>query len=162
MGKLEMINSFTRKAIIVFFVFFATSVLAISKKEVNVIRVIDGDTFVINESLNHIRMANIDAPEKSQAYGLESYSVLKEKIEGKGVTLDVLSKDKYGRLISNVYINGEDVNKYMVSKGAAWVYRYYCKDESYYAAEYKSKLTKKGLWDSDNPLPPWVFRAQHK
>ncbi len=53
--------------------------------------------------------------------------VLKDKLEGRVVTLDILSKDKYGRLISNVYINGESINEYMVSKGAAWVYKYYCR-----------------------------------
>ncbi len=78
------------------------------------------------------------------------------------VTLDILSKDKYGRLISNVYINGESINEYMVSKGAAWVYKYYCKDERLYALEYKSKINKIGLWASDKPLPPWIYRSQNK
>lgn len=151
-----------RIAFVTFFSLFTTSLFAITKDNVKVIRVIDGDTFIVSDNLNHIRMANIDAPEKKQAYGLQSYLVLKEKLEGREVTLDILSKDKYGRLISNVYINGESVNEYMVSKGAAWVYQYYCKDERLYALQYKSKINKNGLWASDKPLPPWVYRSLNK
>ncbi|TCD12263.1 hypothetical protein E0D81_21760 [Lelliottia amnigena] len=139
-----------------------TLAFAVIKNEVHVKRVIDGDTFVISENFKHVRMAEVDAPEKKQAYGLESFFVLKDKIEGKVVTLDVLSEDKYGRLVSKVYVNGENVNKYIVSEGAAWVYKYYCKDESLYALEFKSKIKKKGLWAADKPMPPWDYRSQYK
>lgn len=157
-----MYKLLTRIAFVLFFSLFTTSLFALTKNDVKVIRVIDGDTFIINDNLNHIRMANIDAPEKKQTYGYQSYLFLKDKLEGRVVTLDILSKDKYGRLISNVYINGESVNEYMVSKGAAWVYKYYCKDERLYALEYKSKINKIGLWASDKPLPPWIYRSQNK
>ncbi|WP_174517420.1 thermonuclease family protein, partial [Enterobacter kobei] len=98
-----MYKLLTRIAFVLFFLLFTTSLFAITKNDVKVIRVIDGDTFIINDNLNHIRMANIDAPEKKQTYGYQSYLVLKDKLEGRVVTLDILSKDKYGRLISNVY-----------------------------------------------------------
>ncbi|EOX7343097.1 TPA: thermonuclease family protein [Citrobacter freundii] len=141
---------------VLFFAIFSAS--AVTKNEVKVIRVIDGDTFVISNDSKHIRMAEIDAPEKTQSYGVESYMTLKNKIEGKVVILDVISQDKYGRLISNVYLNGESVNRYLVSIGSAWVYEYYCKDKSLYSLQYKSKITKKGLWREDRPLPPWKYR----
>ncbi len=35
-------------------------------------------------------------------------------------------------------------------------------DERLYALEYKSKINKIGLWASDKPLPPWIYRSQNK
>lgn len=124
-----------------------------------VIRVLDGDTIdVTNGEKLRIRLANIDAPEKSQPYGMESKAVLSDKIANKVVSIDISTKDRYGRYIGTVYLNDENINRFMVSNGGAWVYRDYCSDKQMYALEMKARFAKSGLWQERDPLQPWVYR----
>jgi micrococcal nuclease len=85
-------------------------------------RVIDGDTFVI-ETGERVRMIGIDAPEVSDILGPHSTQRLKELIERKHVQLvtDGISsdRDRYGRLLRYVELDGEDINLRMVQEGQA-------------------------------------------
>ena len=40
----------------------------------------------------------------------------------------------------------------------AWVYRKYTNDQKLYALEAEAKLAKRGLWLSDKPIEPWLWR----
>ncbi len=104
----------------------------INENESEVIRVIDGDTFEL-ESGEIVRMICIDAPEKGGdgEVGEEASQYLEGLILNKIVRLekDVSEKDAYGRLLRYVYIEenlgeGIFVNKIMVEKGYAEVFRY--------------------------------------
>lgn len=66
-----------------------------------VIRVLDGDTIEIlqNKTPVRIRLANIDAPEKKQAYGRWSTDQLKSLIAGQSVRVTYSHNDRYGRII---------------------------------------------------------------
>ena len=90
-----------------------------------VTRVIDGDTFVI-ESGDRVRMIGINAPEASDILGPPSNRRLKELIEFKQVQLltdDITSdRDRYGRLLRYVELDGEDINLRMVQEGQATAY----------------------------------------
>ena len=55
-------------------------------QEITVVRVIDGDTFVI-EGGERVRMIGINAPELKDIYGVESKNHLKTLIESKYVNL---------------------------------------------------------------------------
>lgn len=44
--------------------------------------------------------------------------------------MNVSGTDRYGRVLRCVYVGGLDVNREMVSRGAAWVYVRYMKDQS--------------------------------
>lgn len=55
-------------------------------QEIRVVRVIDGDTFVI-EGGERVRMIGINAPELKDIYGVESKNHLKTLIESKYVNL---------------------------------------------------------------------------
>ena len=151
-------------AILCSFYIFNVSAETINAK---VIRVLDGDTIDVvtlpanvltYESPIRIRFANIDAPEKSQAYGMQSRSVLAAAIEDKRVDIDITAHDKYGRAIGTVILNGQNINRYMVESGSAWVYRQYCRDKAMYAYELKARYSKKGLWAESKPVPPWEYR----
>ncbi|WP_281988426.1 thermonuclease family protein, partial [Escherichia coli] len=63
-----------------------------------VIRVLDGDTIEIlqNKTPVRIRLANIDAPEKKQAYGRWSTDQLKSLIAGQSVRVTYSHNDRYG------------------------------------------------------------------
>ena len=81
-------------------------------QEFKVIRVIDGDTFVI-EGGERVRMIGINAPELKDPFGVESKTHLKKLIENKYVNLikgdETSDKDYFKRLLRCVYIDGNDV-----------------------------------------------------
>ena len=94
-------------------------------QDVKVIRVIDGDTFEI-ENGDKVRMIGIDAPELKDNEGLESKNHLKLLIENKYVSLikdeKNNNKDFFGRLLRYVYLEDSDVNLKMIEDGYANVY----------------------------------------
>ena len=88
-----------------------------------VIRVIDGDTITI-EGGYRVRYIGIDTPEiypRLEACGMEALEANRELVEGKEVRLerDVSDKDKYGRLLRYVYMDGVFVNAELVKRGLA-------------------------------------------
>ena len=97
-------------------------------RDTTVYRVIDGDTFVTNKG-DKIRMIGIDAPELPTIQGIKSKMYLYNLIKGKTITLEKdnysHNKDKYGRLLRYVYLNGEDINLLMLKQGYASHYKYF-------------------------------------
>lgn len=96
-----------------------------------VVRILDGDTLeVLNMKRTvRVRLADIDAPEKKQAYGRWSTEVLKSLVAGKSVTVSYTQRDRYGHILGQVYApDGLNVNRFMVRAGAAWVYTQYNTD----------------------------------
>lgn len=87
-----------------------------------VIRVLDGDTIEVLQDKKpvRIRLANIDAPEKKQAFGRWSANQLKALLAAQPVTVTYTQTDRYGRIIGHVFTtNGTDVSRFMVQSGAA-------------------------------------------
>lgn len=74
-----------------------------------VIDVLDGDTVKLRSDwhIYKIRLAGIDAPEKQQAYGVQSKIYLEHLIADKDVSIKVLSCDQYGRYVGKIYLNGK-------------------------------------------------------
>lgn len=136
-----------------------------------VIGVSDGDTIIIMDNTNtqhKIRLAGIDAPEKSQAFGSASKSSLSDLVYGKQVDVEWSKRDRYGRAVGKVMVNGVDANLEQLKLGMAWFYKHYENEMSlenrleYAAAEEYARLNKLGLWTDDNAVPPWDFRKQKK
>jgi len=115
-----------------------------------VVHIIDGDTVVI-EGGHHIRYLGIDAPEKSESYYLEAIRANKELVKGKKVRLekDVSDKDKYGRLLRYVYVDGIFVDAEMVRQGYACA-KAYPPDVKYLvyleAVEKEARCEGRGIW----------------
>lgn len=132
-----------------------------------VVGVADGDTITVldsNKVQHKIRLAGIDAPEKKQAFGNRSKESLSAMAFDKTVTVETDKRDKYGRQIGKVLVNGQDVNLVQVERGMAWFYRKYQREQSsndqrlYEAAEDAARADKRGLWRDAEPVPPWEFR----
>lgn len=126
-----------------------------------VISIADGDTCTVLTSSREqikIRLAGIDTPEKSQAYGTKAKQALSSKIYNKTVRIAGQSKDRYGRVIADIYVGKRWVNLEMVKEGWAWHYKRYSKDSQLAAAETQAKKLKKGLWKDSDPTPPWDYR----
>lgn len=107
----------------------------------NVVRVVDGDTFVADVDLGfglwlrgkHVRVAHINAPEKNtpegkRAMNYAAYMLLSDNDEStayKPVVLGTVmdhKQDKYGRILAEVTINGRPFHKTMIEDGHAVAY----------------------------------------
>ena len=128
-----------------------------------VVKVSDGDTVTIltsDKTQHKIRLNDIDAPEKKQAFGNKSKDNLAKYIAGKTVTVEYQKKDKYKRVLGTIYYNNTDINLQQVKDGYAWVYKKYSNNQTYYKAEKLARDKRVGLWIDKNPLEPWEFRKQ--
>ncbi len=91
-----------------------------------VVGIADGDTITVLDAdkVQHkIRLAGIDAPEKKQPFGNRSKESLSALAFDKTVNVETSKRDRYGRQIGKVLVNGRDVNLVQVERGMAWFYR---------------------------------------
>ncbi len=140
---------------------FAFHAHAGSAIEGKVVGVSDGDTITVltdgRESIR-IRLAEIDAPEKSQAFGQRSKQSLSEMVFGKTVRVEQQDVDRYGRVVGRVFVGGTDVSAEQVRQGMAWVYRQYLRDTTLLTVEQEARAARRGLWSDPHPVPPWEYR----
>ena len=126
-----------------------------------VVGVHDGDTVTCLDESNQqqkVRLAEIDAPEIGQDYGKVSREVLAEMVFGKTVDVTEDGKDRYGRWIGHLSLNGVDVNRQMIATGNAWHYVDYSRDTSLAALQSQAQSQRLGLWAQPSPVAPWDFR----
>lgn len=94
---------------------------AAGEYQAQVVRVIDGDTIVadirlgfgVELSLQPIRLANANAPEKDTEAGILARGWLATQLEGKTVTIitSKTERDKYGRVLARVLVDGKDIGE---------------------------------------------------
>lgn len=126
-----------------------------------VVAVYDGDTVTCldeNNQQQKIRLAEIDAPEAKQDFGKASREQLASMVFGRNVYVVDSGRDRYGRWIGHLYVDGVDVNRQMVATGMAWHYADYSKDTSLATTQAQAQAQRVGLWSQPNPVPPWEFR----
>ena len=114
-----------------------------------VVGVADGDTLTIldDSKVQHkIRLADIDAPEKGQPYGNRARQRLQKLTAGKAAQADCREKDKYGRDVCTVTVDGIDVNADLVESGHAWVYEQYNARVDLPPMQEDAKAKGAGLW----------------
>ncbi len=132
-----------------------------SELEGTVVKIIDGDTFDLltkEKSTVRIRMKDIDCPERNQDYYQVAKDALGSLIFKKKIHLITFGKDRYKRILANVYSNGENVNLVMINNGHAWHYKKYSSDIIYANAEIIARHEQRGLWQMPDPVAPWDFR----
>ena len=133
-----------------------------AKELLTEIRVTDGDTVkgkYANELIK-IRLAEIDAPELKQAFGIESKECLKELIkhsDGK-VFFKFKEKDRYIRHVGWLYSEDLDINLEMVKRGCAWGYDRYAERKVLFKHQNLAKKNKLGLWKNANAIKPSDWR----
>lgn len=141
------------------FIFFSSKA-----QEVIVSEVTDGDTIrvYLDTKLRSIRLKGIDAPELNQTYGDKSTQALVSKILNQRVTIEGNEFDSYGRQLADVKIGDRWINRELVEEGYAWHYKYYSDDKQLADAEMEAKKELRGLWNTDQPIPPWEYRKATK
>ena len=134
-----------------------------------VIEVYDGDTLTLlalqqgQEKKFKVRFYGIDAPEAGQEYGINSRDVLRKKVLGNKIRAEVVAVDRYGRCVAKVYCDGDYINQEMVAGGNAWYYPDYAEHELDLArAEKDARGRRAGLWQSDSPQQPWMYRKENR
>jgi endonuclease YncB( thermonuclease family) len=136
-----------------------------------VVGVADGDSLTVldeHKTQHKIRLQGIDAPEKAQAFGQKSKQSLYRLAHNKQATVEFQKKDKYGRTVGKVIINGTDICLEQIKLGMAWHYKQFESEQpkedriAYQQAELAAKAQALGIWKDPNPTPPWEFRKQTK
>jgi endonuclease YncB( thermonuclease family) len=125
-----------------------------------VVKIADGDTLtiLIGKKQERIRLSDIDTPERKQPYGTRAKQALTELTFGKLITVLTTKRDRYGRIIGHITVDGVDVNAELVRLGFAWVYRRYSDDPELLRLEGIARTQRLGLWADENPIPPWEWR----
>lgn len=130
-----------------------------------VVAITDGDTIKVltsKKELIKIRLSEIDTPERKQPWGSRAKQALSDLAFDKAVTVIPVVKDRYGRLVAHIQVDGISVSHELVRNGNAWVYRRYMKDESLLDLEANAKKMKLGLWGlpQAEQTPPWKWRRK--
>lgn len=134
-------------------------------------RVVDGDTLVFLSATGRkmtLRLAGIDAPEKSMPYGDLATKTLIQLLAAEDVTVLATKTDRYGRTIATVFSQAGDVNLALIKKGLAWHYKRYAHEQSssdaatYARSESTARESGVGLWQEARPVPPWLYRRCHR
>jgi endonuclease YncB( thermonuclease family) len=129
-----------------------------------VVKVIDGDTLIVEDAAKkryRVRLAEIDAPERSQPFWKESARSLAELCHKKNATVGWSEQDNKKRYLGYVNCAGKDANAEQLRRGMAWGSPRSTKPTSaLYELEAYARLRRIGLWADDDPVPPWEWAAR--
>ncbi len=144
-----------KKELLLIFLFILSGFLyyswASSKTNIEeylITRIIDGDTVELENSFK-IRMLGINTPEKNMLHSELATEFLINTILNKTVKIEIIESDKYGRKLSYIFLNNDNINKNILEKGYAHLY-YYDKDKYYdelYNAEFYARKNNLGIWN---------------
>jgi micrococcal nuclease len=152
-----------KKGMIVFLLIASFSVFAGEEISGKVKSVIDGNTVEIEGQNNEIQivlLVGIDCPELNQEYGEQAKSFLEKLALGKKVTFTITGKDRWGKQLAVVMLNGKtDLRIEILKEGLAWTAEKNPLQELESVKD-SAKGNSKGLWKQDNPTPPWIYRRQ--
>lgn len=158
------------RAVTAIFLLFTLNLPAVAYSrllEGKVVSVHDGDTITLLDATQRqhkIRLAGIDAPELSQAFGRVSRQHLADQVAGRTVVIEWSKRDKYQRLVGKVLLNSRDINITQIEAGLAWHYKKYATEQSpedrqhYARAEEQARAARLGLWQDGRSVPPWEYR----
>jgi len=160
---------------------FASPLWGGEGEQCRLVEIYDGDTVTLkcgSREEERVRLQCIDAPEMGQGeWGTRARDRLAELLGGNfatvrrgrkevlvpsrriSVELERFDIDRYGRTVAGLTRNRTDINLEMVERGAAAVYRKYCKDDRYYAAERVARSARLGIWRRPGlQQTPWEWR----
>ncbi len=96
---------------------------------VTVLEVLDGDTVAVRRgaTVEHLRLLGVDTPETVhpdrpvECFGPEAAAFTSRHLNGREVRLefDVVRRDRFGRLLAFVHVDGERFNDRLLARGYA-------------------------------------------
>jgi endonuclease YncB( thermonuclease family) len=151
--------------IVVLALAFATAGPACADFDGRVVDVHDGDTLTVlaDQKQIRVRLADIDAPERGQAFGWRSTQSLAGMCAGEEAHVAEQRKDRYGHVLGRVTCGRYDANAEQVRRGFAWVStRYAPKDSPLYSVQTAARLERRGLWIDRVSMAPWEWRLRQR
>jgi endonuclease YncB( thermonuclease family) len=156
-------------------ILLTTAIVALAG-EYQVSRVIDGDTIEVKKGAIKltVRLVGIDAPEEShkkyqpgQPFSQQSTKYLAKTALNRSADVKSYGADRYGRVLGEVFVDGNNVNLEMVKAGLAEVYRGTPapgQDVSpYRKAEEEAQKAGKGMWSlGEKYVSPREWRRTHQ
>lgn len=137
-----------------------------------VVRIIDGDTIdvLVDKRPVRVRLVDIDAPERGQAFGEKASQYLADMVFRQPVLVIEKDTDRYGRTLGVVWANMQmpgqprNVNAAMVQAGMAWAYRFRDSPSSAEMAQLEQEARRQGLglWADPHAVEPWKWRRTEK
>ncbi len=84
---------------------------------------------------------------------------------GQPIQIREISRDRYGSIIGEVFVNGESINLQLVTEGMAALNPQYINEcrrtqAQYLLAESEAQQQGIGLWQETKPCLPWEYRRQ--
>lgn len=128
--------------------------------------VIDGDTIELRGE--RFRLHGIDAPESGQTCtrngrawrcGKEAAFELADRIGRRNVLCEQRDRDRYGRIVAVCFVDGADLNAWLVRNGWALAYRSYSRD--YVDEEAQARAARAGI-HAGTFVAPWTYRQQRR
>ncbi len=142
-------------------------VLAEAADIVGVPKVREGDQIQIGNT--RIRLGGIDAPAVDQlclnnsgerwTCGVAARDELIKHVGAKNWTCRPRTTDRRGRTVARCEVDGEDIQKWLVSNG--WALSYTRVSRDYDADEKAAREAKAGMWQGAF-IAPWDWRARNK
>lgn len=128
-----------------------------------VIAVMDGDTLLVMQGDRpvKVRLAEIDAPEKAQPYGMASQQSLAQMVMGRQISVASRAIDDYGRMIAIVSVAGLNVNHEQVRRGMAWEYSRFHNNRPVMSLQDEARQARRGLWAAGEAIEPSQWRKLH-
>ncbi len=125
-----------------------------------VTQVLDGDSIAI-ETGDKVRYLLADSPEMPDAcYAKEALDFNASVVEGREVSLaydEVECRDRYGRLLAYVSVDGQEVNTLLVREGYACVYVLppagASREAEFLALQDQAIQARRGLWGVCSEVP---------
>ncbi|MDJ0703569.1 MAG: thermonuclease family protein [Leptolyngbyaceae cyanobacterium MO_188.B28] len=125
----------------------------------------DGDTIVATHkgATENIRLYGVDCPELAQApYGKTSRQRLQKLLEPyEEIEVIEVDRDRYGRLVGEVWVSDGCINTQMLCEGHAVAYVRHLRNayrRRYLDAEAIARRAKLQFWKQPNPMMPWEYR----
>lgn len=129
-----------------------------------VVAIADGDTLSVlrdGRDVVRVRLWGIDAPESGQDHGDKARRRLVELAAGKTARVEPVERDRYGRTVARVRIDGVDIGGSQVRDGMAWWFKRHAPGAvELQRAETDAREARRGLWASPvAPVAPWDWRS---
>ena len=146
-----------------------------------VIRIQDGDTIKMKldfgvhvidpdgDGIIEIRFAGVDTPEsewpgkwEAQPKSQEAKDFVVQMALDKEATARLKGDRTYGRFVGEIFVDGQSLNRELVKAGLAWWNKKYEEyDYDYKRLEEAARAARVGIWEDDDPTPPWTWRRNH-
>ncbi|HEU4430934.1 MAG TPA: thermonuclease family protein [Myxococcota bacterium] len=129
----------------------------------HVVHIRDGDSLIVSDGSRQrdLRIAQIDTPERGQAWGRRAAQALARLIEGHELRVEFLETDRYGREVSELWAGDVCVGCALVRDGHAWAFRRYLRDPALLGLENEARAARRGLWSlaAHTWIAPWEWRG---